>query len=440
MVADNKTTFRVVAAYSGVAAPLAALYFPVYIFLADFYVKNFDVKLEEVAIIFLFVRLFDAFSDPLMGLVSDRVKTPLGFRRFWFIIGTPLVVCSAVALFWPNASDMIGPAYLTLWLVSLTVGWTVIMTPYFALGAEISSDYLGRSKITLYREAVALSGTIMAAVLYSLGKTDFNGMKYIAIFVIVALPISTLACVYFVKEDVTLKSTPKLFDGREIVMAFRAEPMFSRLLVAYFVNGAANGLPAALFVFFVSQILERPDLAGEFLLVYFGAAIFATPLWIKLSTKVEKHRLWCFTMMYACVVFSFVAFIGSGNLSAFFWICLLGGAALSADLAIPSSIQADLIDIETLRGGKRRTGAFFSFWSIATKGSVALSSGVGLLVLSYFDFDVTGNNSELSLLVLTVLYAFIPILLKICSIVLMWNFKLTKSFHENIQRSLDKNV
>ncbi len=426
-------------AYGGLAAPLATLYFPVYIFLADFYVKNFSVKLEEVAVIFLLVRLLDAFSDPIMGFVSDRFKMPLGFRRFWIVLGTPLVMCSATALFWPGAQAIIGPNYLMLWLVSLTVGWTIIMTPYFALGAEISSGYVDRSRITLYREAVALTGTILAAVLYSMGKDDFEGMKYIAIFLIIVLPLTVLFCVYFVEENIIQKRMPESFDIKEIFYAFKAEPMFLRLLAAYFVNGAANALPAALFVFFVDQILGAPRLAGPFLLVYFGSAIITTPIWLKLSKRLEKHRLWCFTMMYAAVVFSAVAFIGYGDFIAFFFICLLGGAALSADLAIPSSIQADLIDVETLRGGKRRTGTFFSFWSIATKGSVALSSGFGLLILSYFNFEVGGKNTETTLWILTILYGFVPILLKICSIALMWNFKLTKCYHDKIQRELNEN-
>ena len=436
---NQKTSFKVLVAYSGLAAPLATLYFPVYIFLADFYVKNFNLTLEEIAIIFLFVRLFDAFSDPIMGAISDRLKTPLGFRRFWFIVGMPLILISVIALFWPNSDAAIGSLYLLAWLVLLTVGWTIIMTPYFALGAEISSSYAERSRITLYREAVALIGTIIAAVLYSLGENDFEGMKYIAIFVIAALPLTVLSCVYFVKEDLQPDLAPKKINMTQIFIAFKSEPMFVRLLGAYFVNGAANALPAALFVFFVDQRLDAPHLAGPFLLVYFGSAILATPLWVKLSSIVEKHRLWCYTMIYASVVFSAAAFLGSGDLIAFLFICLLGGAALSADLAIPSSIQADLIDIETLRGGKRRTGIFFSFWSIATKGSVALSSGLGLLILSYANFDVTGDNTEVSLWVLTALYALVPIFLKISSIALMWNFKLTKSYHVKIQRRLTKN-
>ena len=433
---NQKTSFKTLAAYSGLAAPLATLYFPVYIFLADFYIKNFDITLEEVGFIFLCVRLFDTFSDPIMGFLSDRVKTPLGFRRFWIIIGTPLVMCSAIALFWPDANAPIGSAYLLVWLILLTVGWTTIMTPYFALGAEISSNYIERSRITLFREAVALCGTILAAVLYSLGKNDFEGMKYIAIFIIVILPLASLSCVFFVNDDVESENLSKSFHIGHIIAAFNSEPMFLRLLIAYFVNGAANALPAALFVFFVGQRLGAPHLAGPFLLVYFGSAIIATPFWLKLSRRLAKHKLWCYTMIYASVVFSFAIFVGSGDLTAFFLICLFGGTALSADLAIPASIQADLVDFETARGGQRLTGTFFSFWSIATKGSVALSSAFGLLMLSFFNFNVAGNNTEISLWVLTSLYAFIPILLKICAIMLMWNFRLTKDYHQKVQASL----
>ena len=433
---DRKTPLIVLFSYGSVAAPLAALYFPVYIFLADFYVRNFDVKLAEIGIIFLCVRLFDAVSDPIMGLVSDRFSTPLGFRKFWLVLGMPLVFLSTVALFWPNPEAVIGSLYLTLWLIILTVGWTVMMTPYFALGAEMSSNYSERSRITLYREAIALIGTILAAILYSLGKNDMEGMKYIALFVVIILPLSVLACVYFVSEDVKPKFIPKTVGISKIFLAFRSEPMFIRLLVAYFVNGAANALPAALFVFFVGQRLGSPHLAGPFLLIYFGAAVIATPLWVKLSERIEKHRLWCYTMIYASGVFFSVVFIGSGDLLAFFLVCLLSGFALSADLAIPSSIQADLIDIETVKGGKRRTAAFFSFWSIATKGSVAVSSGLALLILSYFGFDIAGNNSQVSLGVLTALYAIAPIVLKIFAIFLMWNFKLNKRYQNETQRYL----
>lgn len=422
--------------YSSVSIPLAALYFPVYIFLADFYNRSFNISLVEIGIIFVVVRLFDAISDPVMGLISDRFRSRLGLRRLWLIVGAPLVLISVVRLFWPNLDEPIEFLYLFFWFFILTLGWTIMLTPYFALGAEITADYNERSRVTFYREASALIGTVLAAILYSLGTEPSVGMKYIAIFVLIFLPISVLLCIFFVKENVITGFIPEKIDFFKIFIAFRSEPMFLRLLISYFLNGAANGLPAALFVFFVSQRLETANLAGPLLLIYFGAAIISTPFWLRLSKVVPKNKLWCYAMVYASVVFGCTLFVGSGDLLLFSFICLLSGFALSADLAIPSSIQADLVDIETVNGRKRRTGAFFSFWSIATKGAAALSSGFGLLILSYAAFDAQGNNTETALWTLTILYAVVPIILKIFAIFLMWDFPLDARYHDEIQKKI----
>ena len=106
---------------------------------------------------------------------------------------------------------------------------------------------------------------------------------------------------------------------------------------------------------------------------------------------------------------------------------------MSVDLSIPTSIQADLIDLETLRGGENRTGIFFAVWSIATKAAAAMSSGLALLILSYFAFDPKIENDMISLWVLTGLYAFAPVVLKLTSVYVMWNFPLDENYHKSIQ-------
>ncbi|MEE2773422.1 MAG: MFS transporter [Pseudomonadota bacterium] len=434
----RQTSLKILFSYSGVALPLAALYFPVYVFLADLYTTNSSISLGQLGLVFILIRLFDAFSDPIVGLLSDRFRSRFGRRKLWLLVGLPLVMCSATALFSPDWQDEIGIFYFSFWLFLLTAGWTIILTPYFALGAEISVDYDERSRITLFREAASLLGTIVSALLYTAAGDAALGMRYIAIFVLVVLPISVLFCFLQVKESVSKSYIEKTFDLRNLVMAFRSEPMFFRLLTAYFINGAANGLPAALFVFFVGHRLGAPDLAGILILIYFLAAIFSTPIWLKLIRFCPKHRLWCYSMIYACVIFIITLFLKDGDWVYFLLICVFSGFALSVDLAIPSSIQADLVDVETLRGGKKRTGIFFAIWSVATKGAAALSSGAALLTLSYFQFNPNVENSIFSLWVLAGLYTIAPIFLKVVAIAVMWNFPLDRTAHKTIQNRLEE--
>ncbi len=417
---------------------MSAIYFAVYIFLADLYASNFEITLAEIGIIFLIVRMFDAFSDPFIGVLSDTYKSRLGLRRLWIMLGTPIVIISVISLFFPEPSASIGFLHLFFWLSMLTIGWTLILNPYFALGAEISKDYHERSRITFYRETFSLIGTIFAAILYSVAKENTVGIGYIGLFVLLSLPVSVLLCVYFVKENIELKLVPNKLSPLRVLVALRSEPMFLKLLIAYFINGAANGLPAALFVFFVNQRINTPHLVGPLLLLYFGAAVTMMPLWLNLSKKIPKHKLWCYAMIYASTVFLCTIFVGSGDLYLFIAICFFSGAALSVDLAIPSSIQADLVDLETLNGGKQRTSTFFSLWSIATKGAIAISSGLSFMVLSYVDFNVIGSNTETALWTLTGLYAVVPIILKLVAIKLMWNFRFDRAYHAAVQRELKK--
>jgi glycoside/pentoside/hexuronide:cation symporter, GPH family len=380
----------VLLAYAAPALPLAAMYFPVYVFLAEFYAGSHGLALGAIGAVFIAVRLFDAVSDPVMGIMSDRVVTRWGRRRVWLAVGCPLVMLAAWRLFVP--SEGVGLVGFAVWLFLLTLGWTVMLTPYFAWGAELSGDYAERGRIAVWRETVTLVGTILAAVLYSIGETAAAGMALVALLVVIGLPLATALCLASVPEPPDF-SRARLSIG-SIFAVLRQEPLFARLLAAYFINGAANGLPAGLFVFFVSQRLGAPDLAGPLLILYFGAAVLAAPLWPVLLRRVSKHRLWCVAMIYAGIVFSTVLLLGAGDVAAFAAICVLSGAALGADLSLPAAMQADLVDLDTATSGSQRTGAFFALWSLATKTALAVSGGVALIVLGAIGFSAEGPNDE----------------------------------------------
>ena len=79
------------AAYAAPALPLATLYFPIYIYLTPFYTAERGVSLAALDELFIAVRLMDAFTDPLMGWVSDRTKNRFGRRKLWIGVAVPLI-------------------------------------------------------------------------------------------------------------------------------------------------------------------------------------------------------------------------------------------------------------------------------------------------------------------------------------------------------------
>ncbi len=421
------------AAYAAPALPLAAMYFPVYVFLAEFYASAHGLPLGAIGAVFITVRLFDAISDPVAGIASDRWSTRWGRRRPWIAAGAPLVMLSAWLLFVPAPG--IGLAGFTLWLFLLTLGWTVMLTPYFAWGAELTGDYAERGRVSVWRETAGLVGTILAAVLYSLGADSAEGMRNIALLIVVAMPVACILCLALVPEPRDFSRVSASIGSLGRVLT--GQPLFGRLILAFFVNSAANALPAGLFLFFVGQRLGAPDWGGPLLIVYFGAAVLAAPLWPWLVRRHAKHRVWCWAMLYACAVFGAALLLREGDLVAFTFICVLSGAALGADLSLPSAIQADVVDLDTARSGAQRTGAFFALWSLAQKFALAGSGGAALIALGWIGFNASGANTDSALTGLSLLYALAPIVLKLGAVALMWRFPLDAEAQRDLRRRIE---
>lgn len=434
----------ILSSYALPAVPLAALALPLYVIVPTFYAHNLGLSLTAVGTVLLLIRLLDAASDPLVGWLSDQVNTTFGRRRTVFLLSLPLTALSAFMVFWPSRSA--GTGYLALWGGLLSVGYTATLLPYTAWGAELSTDYRGRSLVSACREGAALVGTLIAVVLpfvVGLDRIDgLHGLAAVGVFTLVFLPASGLLAVWKVPEPVD-RSTTKLTLIDSLRCVARNGP-FLRLLVAFLLNGFANAIPATRFLYFVSERLGASEMRGPLLFTYFLCAIAGVPVAVWLASKMSKHQAWCGAMIFACVVFAFAGFLGTGDVVAFAIICALTGVLLGFDLALPPAIQADVIDCDTARSGEQRSGLYFAAWGLATKLSLAVSVGLVFPILAWSGFVTDGTSAmpDFAIDTLSGLYAWFPILPKVAAIAVMWNFPLgedaQKSLRERIETAVER--
>jgi Na+/melibiose symporter-like transporter len=213
---------------------------------------------------------------------------------------------------------------------------------------------------------------------------------------------------------------------------------FLRLIAAYLINGLANGLPATLFLLFVEHVLAAPERQGTLLFVYFLFGILGVPLWLRVARRLGKHRTWCVAMSINAAIFAFVPLLGPGDAAVFLAICVATGLCLGADLTLPSAIQADVVDLDTARGGGGRTGLYFAFWGMATKLALALAVGIGFGLLDLAGFAAAADNANGPLLALALLYAGLPVALKAVAIALMWRFPLDRAAQADLRAEIHR--
>lgn len=428
-----------IAAYALPALPLAVLTLPLYVLVPAFYARELMLPIAAVGSALLIVRIVDALADPLTGLFADRWRPAYGRRRLWVLAASlPTALC-AYLVFTPPAGA--GLLYLTFWGVILSIASTAALVPYAAWGAEIVTDYAGRARVTAWRETFALIGTLLALFAQVLvPAAGFSGdgavLFALGLFTLLILPLASLVCVARVREpqDHSKKPLP-LKEGLAQLLANRP---FIRLIAAFLLNGFANGFPATLFLFYVSEKLAAGDQAGPLLVLYFLCGLAGVPFWLWLARKTSKHVAWCLGMLLACVCFLPAPFLNAGHVGIFAAVCIGTGLALGADLVLPPAIQADVIDVDTAATGEQRSGLYFAAWGLATKLALALAVGIAFPLLGAAGFDpAAGLREDSGLVMLGFLYAGLPIVLKIAAAALMWHFPIDAAMQARLRAQIE---
>ncbi|MDP3204992.1 MAG: MFS transporter, partial [Hydrogenophaga sp.] len=288
-------------------------------------------------------------------------------------------------------------------LMAITyTAYSVVAVAHQSWGARLGGNEAQRSRVVAWREGLSLLGVLIAAVLpatLGLGAT-----------------VSTFAVLLTLGWWAWSRSaTPIALKAAGPVLKLGASPLrqpaFLRLLAVFVINGTASAVPATLVLFFVQDRLQAsPSVEPAFLATYFLCAALSIPLWVRLVGRIGLARTWLVGMALAVAVFIWAATLGAGDVVPFLIVCALSGIALGTDLTLPSAMLAGLIGQLGERG--QREGAYFGWWSFATKLNLALAAGLALPLLALFGYE-PGARDPAALQTLTIAYCLLPCVLKL---------------------------
>ncbi len=434
-------------AYAAPAFALAVVGIPVYVYIPKFYSDVVGVNITALGYLLFSVRIFDAVTDPALGYISDRTQTRFGRRRPYIAIGSILVAVAMFLLFTPPvASTSFETVWFAVSIYLLFLFWTAVIVPFESWGPEITFDYHERTSLFGMRDGFLIAGTLAAASspaavewLFSLtpdgpGERD----KFFWIAVIYA-PLLIGTCWWCV---LSLRERPTRAEGQQAGLwggfrqVTRNRP-FVILLVAYSVSAIGNNLPATLILFYVEYVLKSPS-ADLFLMLYFVTGIIFLPAWISISRRAGKKTAWLASMMINTGAFIGVFFLGPGDAAIYGILVFLSGIGFGATLAIPSAIQADVIDYDELLTGERREGHYIGLWSIAKKFAAAVGIGAGLSILGMAGYTPNTEQPAEVVMTLRVLYALVPSLCNLAAIVIAFAYPISSRVHADIRTAIAK--
>ncbi len=486
---SDRVPMRTRIAYAMPAFAMAVVGIPFYVYVPKFYTDVVGVDIGTMGVILLLMRIFDGVIDPFIGGASDRTQSRWGRRRTWMLYGLAPFVVSLLATFIPptGMSPFSAALWFTACMFAVSLFWSMVQIPYESLGAELSFDFDERTSILGLRDGLLVVGTVFAAaapavvaMAFGLGDdadAEREKFRLVALFFTPVLILACGWCIAGVRENLRAQSRqrareesrqpareesrqrageksrqPAREESRQPAGDTNTQPStnpwraagkllgnrpFVLLLVSYTVTAIGSNLPATLIPYYVQYVIGDPD-AEKFLLLYFVTGVLLLPFWIWLAKRIGKKEAWIASGLINAASFACVFFLDRGDSTAFAVLIVISGLGFGATQALPSSMQADVIDYEELRSGVRREGEIIGLWSVARKLAAALGVGLALPVLGLVGYVPNVQQSPEVIVTLKALYALVPAVLTIVGLLVAINYPISKRKHEAILDAIER--
>ncbi len=443
METQNQRTvdLRTLVAYGSLGFPIAILGYPMTLFLHPYYAGELGLGLAAISTVLLLSRLTDFITDPLMGWISDRTHTRFGRRRPFLVIGLPVMMLGIYKLFLPEPPVDIW--YMLIWNMVVYLGWTIMVLPYGAWGAELSDNYMDRARITAVRQVWTIAGLFGASiviwffqeVLESPGSGEvLAGIGMTLLFV---FPIVVAVVLWLVPEREVEVAPKQQKWWKELSSMMKVGP-FRRMVYVALAIVIGEASRHAVVVFFMDDVLQAGDRIGRTFIFYYLMGVAAIPFWQWLAKKYGKHRSLAIAMTWSALMVLATAFLGAGDYSTFLVFFVLKGASFGAFAYLPLAIIADVVDVDTAVTRQKRAGIFFAVFGAVDKIGIAIGLFIALQILNLTGYDPSQEVNEAGLWMIRLEYAVIPTFFFVLASFLVWNYPVTSTRHANLIKALER--
>ncbi|MEP2978172.1 MAG: MFS transporter [Lentilitoribacter sp.] len=396
--------------YGVLTTPLAMGGLALVIFIPTFYAVDMGLGLAAVGAVFVFGRIFDVITDPLVGHLSDQTKSRFGARKPWMLVGLPFFCLAIWFLLMPPEGA--GVIFLVFVSGAYFLFYTIVDVPYSSIGLEISPHVHERSMLASSKAVFQVIGAITAASIpFVLALSVPDSLGVIAKSVVVLCLIGFVLFILFMPKVERRVTAPKIGFVQSIKFILKHR-VFRYLLGSFFIIQSANALTAGLMVLYVTHVIGSPDLVGAFLgLLFLSTALFL-PVWVILSRKFTKKTAWMTSMIFCSLGLVSVVFLGQGSVIGFAIFSIILGASFGCDAIMPTSMLADVVS-ETEKDGQNRYGAtYLAIKNAVSKLTFVVPMGLAFPVLDLMEFEEKGQNGDTQILTLVFFFAILPIVLR----------------------------
>lgn len=408
------------------------------ILLLGYYTDVFGLAAGAVGTMFVVTKLFDAITDPIMGMIADRTKTRMGkFRPYILWMAVPFGVIGYSMFANPDLSQggKLVYAYFTYSLMMLT--YTVINVPYSSLLGVISGNSAERTTVSTYRFVCAFGAQfLISAFVFPLrdvlgGGDEALGYQLTMALFAVASILLWLVTFFTTRERVEPPPDQQVDFRNDLGVVLKNRAWIILVVVAVFTLTNVGVRMGATF-FYVKYYIEDTDrmvfwifdrtsvawLSGSL------AMVLGTLLTKPLTERFDKRTLMIWLTALNGIFILSIFLLRPDQYWAMVWIGFVGTIIVGPTPAIVWSMYADVADYGELEFGRRTTGLIFSGLLFSQKMGLAFGAGLAGWILGWFGYIDNQPQSESALLGIRLIFTVFPGVLTLLAAVTMFFYNL----------------
>ncbi len=346
------------------------------------------------ALLFI-AKLWDIFSNPLMGWITDRTESPWGRRRPYLLLGG-VISGVAMMIFFSSALTPVAQSnvLIVLALALVGTGYTVFNVPYMAMPSELADNYRERTRMMSWRVSFIGIATLIGASAQKVAELFGEGaIGYARMGVLYGgLTLVFMAWPFFgtASAPTRPRDVKRVSFGAQLKTAIANKP-FMALLGVKFVQLFGLFTSTAMSFFIIKFVLgkEKPGTwMVIFLIVSTIAQVMTIPFWRRLSLSIEKQKT--FSLAVAIFALASLTWLIANPAEPMWIFCLraaLKGFSAAGLILMAQSMLPDVIEYDYRKTGLRREGVFSGWYSFVEKVASAFAPSLLLLGYAWFGFQ-----------------------------------------------------
>tara|TARA_R110002072_G_scaffold13418_13_gene56327 strand:- start:246 stop:1676 length:1431 start_codon:yes stop_codon:yes gene_type:complete len=392
-------------------------------------------------------RLWDAFSDPMVGYLSDNTKSRYGRRRIWLYFSA-IPMGLGMIMMWSPPTFLEG-VQLIVWMgVALLVyetASTAFYVPHGALGMELTPNHHERTRLFGYTHMIGAVGAGLGLLfVYLLGSAEDQRVMAFVLSMIAGISVTglVLGSTAILPERTEFQNRGSSSPFKSFADVFR-NPHAFLLLIVFGIETFGAATIGLLVPYLVDYVI--PAEAMPFSKATYFTAILATytipqfaftPIWIRIARYTGKKQLWAFSMWLSSAIF--VGYFFALHEPLLIWLLsFLLGVTGGISAVVAPSIQADIIDYDEYLTGERKEGSYLAVWNLIRKGAASITALVTGFTLQLSGFEPNVVQSEETQFALRALFSLLPATCYFIGATLFIKFALNEAEHARVRKVID---